>query len=340
MKNLSYQTHVINDMKVMEVILQNDLAKVVLLSYGAGIYQYQYESQDLVIKPKTIKDYMNDLVYYGKTIGRTSGRLVVPSYDIGSHTYQVKPFRSKNTSLHGGEHGFAAQNFELINVNDQKLSATFRYVSKDLEEGYPGKLTLDVCYQLNDDGSIEIYHDAITTKDTLCNITNHVYFNLNQKIDHIYDHILEINAPSYLDIDETYMIKSVNQVDSSPFDFRKPVKLKDQMSKMKHTSFQGFDHTFILDETAFNIPKAVAYEKSSNIGIKAYTTYPAIVFYTHNDPAGIDLEGPFKGDALHCSFTLECQFEPGGIHHPYLNQAILKKDEIYHHVIKFEPFRK
>lgn len=340
MKNLSYQTHVIKDISIKEVILQNDLATVVLLSYGAGVYQYQYQNQDLIIKPKTMKDYMDDFAYYGKTIGRTSGRLVVPNYAIGSQTYEVKPYRADKTSLHGGKDGFSTQNFELIHLNDAKLSATFRYISKDLEAGYPGKLTLDVTYQLNDDGSLDIYHDAISTKDTLCNITNHVYFNLNQQQKTIDDHLLYLNASRYLNIDENYLLKSIDSVKDTPFDFRNQALLKDHIKQMEKTSFNGFDHTFLFDELNHKNPKAVLYEPSNNIGINVYTSYPAVVLYTHNDPAGIKLEDPFKGDAIHCSLTLECQFEPGGIHHEHLNKAILKKDEIYHHTIKFEPFKK
>ncbi len=323
---------------IKKITLENDCSKVILLSYGAGVYQYVFDNQDLIIVPKTIEDYMDDLTYFGKTMGRTSGRLVVPSYSINGKSYEVKPFRSDYTSLHGGEHGFSTKNFELVNCNEHL--ATFRYVSKDLEEGYPGELTLDVTYELKEDGTLDIKHHATTTKDTLCNITSHVYFNLNQDKETIDEHMLQINASFYLDIDENYLLKQKKSVEKTPFDFRELSMFKKHIDAMKTTSFYGFDHTWIFDDSKDNEPNAIAYDHVNNIGIKAYTSYPAVVLYTSNNPAGIPLQGPFKGDAIHSSFTLECQFEPGGIHHDHLNKAILKKGETYQHFIKYEPFRK
>lgn len=328
----------VKDLDIEKVTLKNDKATVVLLSYGAGVYQYQYEKADLIIVPKTIEAYTDDMTYYGKTIGRTSGRLVVPSYQIDHQSYKVEPYRSTYTSLHGGKSGFSTKNFELI--HHEKQSATFRYVSKDLEEGYPGQLTLDVTYELKPNGSLQIAYKASTTKDTLCNITNHVYFNLNQKQKTIDQQWIQLKASKYLEIDDNYLIKEIKNVQDTPFDLTDFSPFSNHLELMKDSSFQGFDHTFIFDDNDIHIPKAIAYDPISNIGINCYTTYPAVVLYTHNNPAGIPLKGSFDQDAIHSSFTLECQFEPGGIHHPYLNQSILKKDDIYKHLIIFEPFRK
>lgn len=338
MKKHTVENIKIGDVDVIKVTLANHISKVVLLSYGAGVYQYQYHQSELIIMPKTIKDYMNDMVYYGKTIGRTSGRLVVPSYEIDQKSYEVKPYRSAYTSLHGGKQGFSTRNFDLVYHDDQKV--IFRYISKDLEEGYPGKLTLDVIYELGIDGSLKITYEATTTKDTLCNITNHVYFNLNQQVSDIYDTEIQLKASSYLDIDQNYMIRKAKSVVQTPFDFRNSVPFKDRIEAMQKTTFEGFDHTWIFDELNDKEAKAIAYDRTSNLGIKAYTSYPAVVLYTHNNPAGTSIIGPFDDEAIHSSFTLECQFEPGGIHHKNLNQAILRKGDTYHHFIKFQPFMK
>ena len=338
MKKILIEDIVVNDLLLKKVTLFNDKAKVILVSYGAGVYQYLYEDQDLIIVPETIEAYMNDLAFYGKTIGRTSGRLVVPSYRIEDQSYEVKPYLSAYTSLHGGKKGFSTQNFTLI--KNTKDTATFRYVSKDLEEGYPGKLILDVHYILEDDGSLMIQYEATTTKDTLCNITNHVYFNLNQTEPTIFDQMIQLNASKYLDIDQNYLLKNISDVNQSPFDFKSLKPFKMPIQQMNETSFKGFDHTFIFDDLKDDEVKAIAYDKKQNLGVNTYTSYPAVVLYTHNDPACIPLNGPFDKDAFYSSFTLECQYEPGGIHHESLNHAILKKGETYQHFIKFEPFRK
>ena len=323
---------------IKTIVLTNEIAEVTLISYGAGIYKYLYKGHNIVITPKTIDAYMHDLTYYGKTIGRTSGRLVVPSYEIDGKSYEVKPYRSDYTSLHGGPKGFSTQNFDVLSQTDSKV--IFRYVSKDLEEGYPGKLTLDVTYELDQEGALHINFDAHSTKDTLCNITNHAYFNLNQKNSTILDHEIMIKASTYLNIDKNYLLNSVDEVNDTPFDFSESKRFDDAIKSMKQTSFNGFDHTWIFDDLKDDDIKAKAYDPNSRIGLDVYTSYPAVVVYTHNDPAIISLEGPYDQDALYCSFTFECQFEPGGIHHKNLNSAILKKDELYHHFIIYKPYQK
>jgi aldose 1-epimerase len=323
---------------IEKIVLRNEIAEVTLLSYGAGIYKYLFLRENIVITPKTVDEYMHDLTYYGKTIGRTSGRLVVPSYEINSKTYEVKPYRSDFTSLHGGLKGFSTQNFDVISKTDLKV--VFRYVSEDLEEGYPGKLILDVTYELDNEGALHINYDALANKDTLCNITNHAYFNLNQTYPTILDHEITIKASKYLNIDKNYLLKSVDDVENTPFDFRNSTTFRERVNKMHQTSFYGFDHTWIFDDLGVDEIKAKAYDPKSNIGLDVYTSYPAVVVYTHNDPAIISLEGPFDQDAIHSSFTFECQFEPGGIHHKQLNHAILKKDEPYHQFITFKPYKK
>lgn len=322
---------------IEKVILKNKIAEVTLISYGAGIYKYLFLGDNIVITPKTVDEYMHDLTYYGKTIGRTSGRLVVPRYEINGKTYEVKPYRSDFTSLHGGPTGFSTQNFDVISKTESKV--VFRYISEDLEEGYPGKLVLDVTYELDDDGALHIYFDALANKDTLCNITNHAYFNLNQTYPTILDHEIMIKASRYLNIDKNYLLKSIDDVIDTPFDFRTSKTFKKSIIQMQQTSFYGFDHTWIFDDLANDEIKAKAYDPKSKLGLDVYTSYPAVVVYTHNDPAMISLEGPFDQDAIHSSFTFECQFEPGGIHHKHLNHAILKKNEPYHQFITFKPYK-
>lgn len=327
---------------LLEIItMQNDCAKVVLISFGAGIYAYEYLGHDLVIVPASIEAYIKDTAYYGKTIGRTSGRLVMPSFKIDDKVYPIQAYNSPYTQLHGGATGFSKRNFTVTQVdkNDKYIKVVLRYISKDLEEGFPGELTLDVSYQLNLDGSLDITHEATSTKDTLCNITNHAYFNFDQNQTTIYNHEIKLNASKYLDIDDNNIIKAKKDVQNTAFDLRKSTNFKSAIDKMKDTSFKGFDHTWIFDSHKDDL-KASVYDLNTKIGLNLYTSYPTVVIYTHNFASGIDLKGPFDENAMHSSFTLECQFEPGGIHHKELNQAILRKNDVYHHTIKFEPFKK
>jgi aldose 1-epimerase len=179
---------------------------------------------------------------------------------------------------------------------------------------------------------LKVLFEARSDHDTLCNLTNHTYFNLSTTRTNILDHEVVIHADYYLDIDENNIIKSKKAVANTPFDFNKKAYLGDRIKEMKQTPFMGFDHTWIFKDQP---TKMEIDEESSPVKLYVETDYPAVVMYTHNHPAPSKLE-QFKHDGTHSSFTLECQYEPGGIHYPDLNSAILRKNQLYKHYILYQ----
>ncbi len=320
------------------ITLINQDLKAVITSYGAGLYQIEMDEHALLVGPQNLDDYLTSTSYYGKTIGRVSGRLVVPFYEIDGIMYPVQPVGSEKTNLHGGKVGFSFRNFEIVDerVQSDTVSITMKYVSQDQEEDFPGELTLFVTYTLNNQNQLRIDYDAKSNQDTLCNITCHPYFNFQKEKKTINKHELMVKASTYLNIDEDYMIQSKDRVDNTPFDLRNSAVLGDCIKQMSDTPFQGFDHTWIFDEDKNQV---TLYDPESHIGMLVDSSYPAIVIYTHNIPSAKVLEQ--TGNlGIHSSVALECQFEPGGIHHGFLNSAILRKNEHYQHHITYSFFKK
>lgn len=320
------------------ITLKSEKMCVELTSYGAAIYQIFFEQHEMLLSPKDLNQFLISTAYYGKTVGRVSGRLVVPSYRIDDVDYIVEPVGSKKTNLHGGKIGFSFKNFDIVNeeITPSSVSVTMEYFSRDGEENFPGNLTLLVTYTLNSYNELKIDYDALSESDTLCNITCHPYFNFQKNKTKISNHLLRVKADQYLNIDSDYLLISVDDVTDTPYDFRKQASLGTRINQVMDTPFKGFDHCWIFSQQENQVD---LYDSESKLGMSIDTSYPSIVMYTHNIPELIQLE-QVSDDAIHSSIALECQFEPGGIHHPALNSAILRKNEPYKHYISYQFYRK
>lgn len=316
------------------VTLKSDDMEVILTSYGAAIYQIYVFGHLVTVAPMQFDDFFRSPFYYGKTVGRTSGRISLPSYQIDHQYYPISAHGGKNVKLHGGPKGFSYRHFKFLSkkIDENEISVSFVYTSKHMEEEYPGELRLVVTYTLNNKMGLKISYEAKSDKDTLCNLTNHTYFNLSQMSNDILNHDIKINAFKYIEINEDLTFKEIKACKNTPFDFNLSKNLGDQIKLMRQTSFNGYDHTWIFNDEKIKIEVD---EPSSPVKLLVQTSYPSLVMYTHNHPSPTKLE-QFKHDGTYSSFTLECQYEPDGIHHEGLHPAILRKNELYQEYILYQ----
>ena len=78
--------------------------------------------------------------------------------------------------LHGGKKAWDKQVWEM-EVDREEGSVTLAYLSRDGEEGYPGDVIATVTYWVLEEG-IRLGYQALCSKPTIINMTNHMYFNL------------------------------------------------------------------------------------------------------------------------------------------------------------------
>jgi len=318
-------------------------SRVIISSYGAGIVDYVYKGVNLIQRPESIEDYLISKAYYGKTVGRTSGRLFPPDFKIDDLTYEIDASPDDDAHLHGGNEGFSFKHFEFneFNQNSKTKMLYLKYVSKDGEEKYPGELKLYVLYEFHKDGTLVIKHFATSSKDTLCNITNHIYFNFNQNKNNI-DHLhAKINGHEYVKTDKKYFPLSVEETEDTPFDLQEMTNLKDGVDALIKAGQMGYDHAYLINRKNLdeNQSDLELYDDESNIGMNIWTDYPAIVLYSHNYPEK-DKLFDCETNGVHGSLAVECQYEPSGIYHKDLHHAILRKDKMYEHQIIFKPYKK
>ena len=130
--------------------------------------------------------------YFGATIGRYGNRIAKGKFTLDGKQYVLATNNGPNT-LHGGKKGFQYVVWDAKQIGDSIVELS--YLSKDMEEGYPGNLQVKVIYHLTNDNELKIDYEATTDKKTVVNLTNHAFFNLNgQGSGTINNHILFINA--------------------------------------------------------------------------------------------------------------------------------------------------
>ena len=218
--------------------------------------------------------------------------------------------------------GFFMREFEI--VNQTNTSVKLKYVSKHLEEGYPGELTLYVTYILEGE-KLRMLYDAKTTEDTIINITNHAHFNLSNE-PNILNHELQGDFKCVLAIDE-HLIPTGKYIDikNSAYDVTSFTKLDKVImhSDVQHIT-QGLDHAFLFGKTN------KLHLKYKNKNLVMETTYPGVQIYSMNYPVTQKLLNN-RVFEQYAGITFEPQYEPNAINIPHFNQPILRAGEQYHH---------
>ncbi len=289
--------------------------------------------EDVVLGFNTGKEYADaSVAFYGAIIGRYGNRIGLGKFSIDSVEYQLTCNNGENT-LHGGPTGYFSRVWDATQIGENKLELT--YLSKDMEEGYPGNLNIKVTYELTDDNSIKIDYTATTDKTTPVNLTNHSYFNLSgEGSSTINDNILFIDADHITPVSESLIpTGELMPVKGTPFDFTTPTAIGERIDadnqQLKYGN--GYDHNFVLNKNG-NEMKLAARVKDPKSGriLEVITNEPGIQFYGGNFMANVD-----KGKYGHTfnfreAFCLETQHFPDSPNHDNFPSTLLEPGQEYH----------
>ncbi|WP_299838812.1 aldose epimerase family protein [uncultured Tenacibaculum sp.] len=268
--------------------------------------------------------YLQNYLYLGTTVGRYAGRISKSKLHFETEKYPIHTI--DGVHLHGGKIGFDKKIWKVENItNSENSSITLSYLSKHLEEGYPGNLNVTVTYTLTENNELKIIYTATTDQTTHVNLTNHAYFNLNGK-QSILDHELFIDSDFYLDVDDQLIPSGrKNPVKETCYDFT-------EKSKIGSTNLQGLDDTFILNKNHRN---AEISSETSGICMEVFTNQPAIVVYTPKRFDGLI----FKENAIYSDFPAICfetQHYPDAPNNPDFPSTLLQPDEVYRNETTFK----
>lgn len=284
---------------------------------------------DVVLGFDTLEEYVSDGDYLGATVGRFANRIKGATFQLGGKQYDLFPNDGAN-HLHGGKRGF---NKYIWAGSQEGETVAFSRLSPDGEEGYPGNLNVQVTIGW-EGNSLTIRYEAVTDQDTVVNLTNHSYFNLNGAgSGRIENHTMQINAPWYTPNSiDCVPNGEVFPVDGSAMDFRtaKPIGQDIDSEEPCVKLFKGYDNNFILG----GHPAATAVGDVSGIKMVTDTDQPGIQLYTANELKDMDgKDGKHYG--FHSAFCLETQHYPDSIHQPQWPSCILRAGETFRSVTTY-----
>ena len=254
--------------------------------------------------------------FFGVVAGRVANRIAGGTFTLNGKTYTLEK-NNGNNHLHGGKNGFDKKVWNVEEATPGKI--IFTYNSPCGESGYPGNLYARVTYTLTDDNALRIDYSASTDTITICNLTNHSYFNLSgHNADNICDHVLEIAADKITAIDaELIPTGEFMCVANTPFDFRTPKPIGKDIA-----AAGGYDHNYVLRSPDCDKGAACVYSPRTGIRMTVYTNSPGMQFYTGNFLAG-KITGKGVAYQKHSGFCMETQIFPDAVNKPHFPSCVV-----------------
>lgn len=307
-----------------------------VLTYGGALRSLRVPGRDgqivdVLLGFDSLEDYQAQDKYIGALIGRYANRIGGARFTLNGKEYPLEANDGPN-HLHGGKVGFDKQVWTVDVVSGDTI--TLSLVSPDGQEGYPGNLRVQVTYTLQE-GTLKIKYFAKTDQDTLCNLTNHAYFNLSGHASGpVTGQYIQLMAERYTPTAAGSIPTGViTPVANTPMDLRIPrligTHVDDPFDQLIIAG--GYDHNWIVDgDYGVLRPAAKAWSPGTGIVLEMETTMPGVQFYSGNYLDGCPAGKNGAPYGKRWGFCLESQFFPDSPHHPSFPSATLAAGEEYH----------
>lgn len=293
-KREDFQT-TIDGRKTDLFILQNDKGmEVAITNYGCALLSIMVpdkngEYANVILGHDSIANVVNSPEpFLNTTIGRYGNRIAKGKFSLFEEEHELTINNGPN-SLHGGPKGFHKRVWDATQTAKNEIK--FHYISADGEEGFPGKLDVEITYMLSEEeNALVIDYHATTDKATVVNLTNHAFFNLAgiaNPTPTINDHIVTINANFYTPMDDVSIpTGEIAKVEGTPMDFRTPHAIGERidMPFQQLVYGAGYDHCYVLNKSEANIMElaATCIDPKSGRTMEVYTTEEGVQLYTGN----------------------------------------------------------
>lgn len=316
-----------------------------VLDFGATLYSCfvrdkQGTLRDVVLGFDTVKEYFESGTCFGATVGRVANRISGAKFTLNGKEYNLFDNTGTNTTLHGGKRGWHKKmwSYEIKSDNSVK----FTIFSPDGDENFPGNMTASVTYTFTDDSQIILDYCGSSDADTLFNITNHSYFNLDGQDagTSIYDNYLKINSNETTPLGKDFTpTGEFVKIAGTPYDFSdyKKIGRDIESNDAQMELAAGYDINYVINKNNNDFTIAAqAYSENTGISLKCETDMPGVQLYVGNF---IDNGTRGKNGAIYNrrhGFALETQFFPDAVNKKSFKNYLLKKGEKFESRTVFE----
>ena len=290
---------------------------------------------DVVLGHRSLDKYLTASRYFGAVVGRFGNRIARGRFTLDGHEFALAVNNGPN-HLHGGVKGFDKVIWQAATFSGPASSGvTYRYVSPDGDEGYPGRVDATVSYTLTEKFELIIEYTATSDKPTPINLTQHSYFNLaGEGTRDVLDHVVAINADRYTPVDDTKIpTGELAPVAGTPFDFRHPTRIGARIDD-RHPQIAigaGYDHNFVLNRSGGSglLHAARVYEPTTGRILDVATSEPGLEFKTANALDGTIVGKAGKPYRARDGFCLETQHFPDSPNQSAFPSTILRPGQVY-----------
>lgn len=267
--------------------------------------------------------------FFGATVGRNANRICKGKYTLNGKEYQLD-INNNGNNLHSGLDFYS---FRIWNVKEMtENSITFSLHSPNGDQGYPGALDMNVTYTLTEDNAVQIDYYGVPDQDTIVNMTNHSYFNLNGHASGtVLDQEVWVDADSFTRADEASIpTGEIVPVEGTPMDFR----VKKTVGRDIEESYEalvfgnGYDHNWCLNNNGKFAKVAEMSSELTGITMEVYTDLPGVQVYTGN----FIFNETGKGGVTYKrrqGLCFETQYYPDAINHDNFPSPVCKAGEVY-----------
>lgn len=327
--------------QVTEYTMVNEKGMIVkIINYGAIITTIMVPDRegaidDVVLGFDNLEDYLAPHPFFGAVVGRYGNRIGGAQFELDGITYTLAKNNGEN-HLHGGIKGFDKYLWQSDTIKKaDRVGVHLIRTSPDMEEGYPGTLEVRLTYWLDNNNNLGIDYEANSDKPTICNLTNHSYFNLGGKnAADVLSHEVMIKSENITPVDAGLIpTGDLLPVEGTPFDFRQPVAIGERVDD-NHEQIRlggGYDHNFVIRrETPSDLELiASVFDRNSGRFMEVLSKEPGVQFYSGNFLDGSLTGKNGKQYVKRSGLCLETQYFPDSPNKPAFPSVRLDPGEIY-----------